>query len=204
MSNGYNQYVGMRYVPIIDGEWSQSKAYEPLVVVVYNGNSYISKTYVPAGTLPTNETYWILAANYNAQVEQYRQEVRQYQQTVDTFSDSIQENADAIDNINDVEFPADRERITSLETGVKNPIVVRWVEGNIGLAFGSNVQLTATSVTGYRFAGWLGVATVGWNGSVHPRSYEQPTTTFWNATTGTTTGTGTIEAYAIYVKNTLL
>lgn len=88
---GYNQYVGMRYVPIIDGEWSQSKAYEPLVVVVYNGNSYISKTYVPAGTLPTNETYWILAANYNAQVEQYRQEVRQYQQTVDEFDGDITE-----------------------------------------------------------------------------------------------------------------
>lgn len=89
MSNGYNQYIGMRYVPIVDGEWSQSKAYEPLVVVVYNGNSYISKTYVPAGTLPTNETYWILAANYNAQVEQYRQEVRQYQATVETFDDAI-------------------------------------------------------------------------------------------------------------------
>lgn len=87
--SGYNQYIGMRYVPIVDGEWSQSKAYEPLVVVVYNGNSYISKTYVPAGTLPTNETYWILAANYNAQVEQYRQEVRQYQQTVDDFDGDI-------------------------------------------------------------------------------------------------------------------
>lgn len=89
MANGYNQYIGMRYVPIIDGEWSQSKAYEPLVVVTYNGNSYISKTYAPAGTLPTNETYWILAANYNAQVEQYRQEVRQYQQTVDGYDTRI-------------------------------------------------------------------------------------------------------------------
>lgn len=89
MPNGYNQYIGMRYVPIVDGTWSESKAYEPLVVVVYNGNSYISKTYVPAGTLPTNETYWILAANYNAQVEQYRQEVRQYQQTVDNFDGDI-------------------------------------------------------------------------------------------------------------------
>lgn len=89
MANGYNQYIGMRYVPIIDGTWSETKNYEPLVVVLYNGNSYISKTYVPAGTLPTNETYWMLAANYNAQVEQYRQEVRQYQGIVDAFSDDI-------------------------------------------------------------------------------------------------------------------
>lgn len=115
MPNGYNQYIGMRYVPIIDGEWSQSKAYEPLIVVTYNGNSYISKTYVPAGTLPTNETYWILAANYNAQVEQYRQEVREYQQTVQSFSDSINANATAISNINDVEIPADRARLVKLE-----------------------------------------------------------------------------------------
>ncbi len=101
MANGYNQYIGMRYVPIIDGEWSQSKAYEPLVVVTYNGNSYISKTYAPAGTLPTNETYWILAANYNAQVEQYRQEVRQYQDIVETFDDAIttaQGDIDALEN----------------------------------------------------------------------------------------------------------
>lgn len=115
MANGYNQYIGMRYVPIIDGEWSQSKAYEPLVVVIYNGNSYISKTYVPAGTLPTNETYWILAANYNAQVEQYRTEVREYQETVQGFSDSIDANTTAIGNINDVEIPADRARLTKLE-----------------------------------------------------------------------------------------
>lgn len=97
---GYNQYIGMRYVPIVDGEWSQTKAYEPLVVVVYNGNSYISKTYVPAGTLPTNETYWILAANYNAQVEQYRQEVRQYQQTVDNFDGDITDLEENVAYIN--------------------------------------------------------------------------------------------------------
>ena len=89
MANGYNQYIGMRYVPIVDGAWSATKAYEPLVVVTYNGNSYISKTFVPAGTLPTNEEYWILSANYNAQVEQYRQEVREYQSIVENFDTDI-------------------------------------------------------------------------------------------------------------------
>ena len=101
MPNGYNQYIGMRYVPIVDGDWSNSKAYEPLVVVVYNGNSYISKTYVPAGTLPTNETYWILAANYNAQVEQYRQEVRQYSDTVSDIADEYDGLVDDMSDIND-------------------------------------------------------------------------------------------------------
>lgn len=99
MANGYNQYIGMRYVPIVDGVWSSSKAYEPLVVVTYNGNSYISKTYAPAGTLPTNEEYWILSANYNAQVEQYREEVRQYQEIVEGFDTRITQAETDVDNV---------------------------------------------------------------------------------------------------------
>ena len=69
------QYIGARYVPIIDGEYNSEKVYEPLTVVTYNGSSYTSKKSVPAGTLPTNTEYWALTGNYNAQVEQYRQEV---------------------------------------------------------------------------------------------------------------------------------
>lgn len=99
MPNGYNQYIGMRYVPLVMGTWSDTVNYEPLVVVSYNGNSYVSKTYVPAGTLPTNETYWMLAANYNAQVEQYRQEVRQYQQTVDEFDGDISALQNTVDGL---------------------------------------------------------------------------------------------------------
>lgn len=87
---GYNQYIGMRYVPLIYGAWVDSADFEPLTVVTYEGNSYISKTYVPAGTLPTNTTYWILSANYNAQVDQYRQEVAEYQQAVGDLSDAVE------------------------------------------------------------------------------------------------------------------
>lgn len=60
------QYIGARYVPLIDGEWNESKSYEPLTVVMYLTNSYTSKTFVPAGTLPTNTEYWALTGNYNA------------------------------------------------------------------------------------------------------------------------------------------
>lgn len=109
---GYNQYIGMRYVPLIMGTWSETVNYEPLVVVAYNGNSYISKSYVPAGTLPTNETYWMLSANYNAQVEQYRQEVRQYQEVVGGFSDDIDGLNDDIDNLSG--------RIDSTNTALTN------------------------------------------------------------------------------------
>lgn len=69
------QYVGARYVPIFDGDWDNTKDYDPLVIVSYLGNSYTSRTFVPHGTAITDETYWALTGNYNAQVEAYREEV---------------------------------------------------------------------------------------------------------------------------------
>lgn len=79
---GYNLYVGARYVPAFANpiEWDKSKTYEPLTVVTYQGNSFTSKTYVPANTDITNTTFWALTGNYNAQVEQYRQEVAKLQE----------------------------------------------------------------------------------------------------------------------------
>ena len=71
----WNTYVGARYVPIFAGAWEDTKTYEPLVIVEYQGNSYTSKTFVPAGVEITNTDYWALTGNYNAQVEYYRQEV---------------------------------------------------------------------------------------------------------------------------------
>ena len=90
--SGYpqNTYVGMRYVPLFDGEWDATKDYEPLTVVSIEGNSYTSKTFVPAGINPVgNPEYWAETGNYNAQIEAYRQEVLHY-------NDRIQANADAI------------------------------------------------------------------------------------------------------------
>lgn len=85
-----NTYIGMRYVPLFDGEWDATKDYEPLTVVSIEGNSYTSKTFVPAGVNPVgNPEYWAETGNYNAQIEAYRQEVLQY-------NDRIQVNADAI------------------------------------------------------------------------------------------------------------
>ena len=69
------EFVGARYVPIVVGEWDNTRAYEPLMVVTYQGASYTSRQYVPAGIEITNTDYWVETANYNAQVEQYRKEV---------------------------------------------------------------------------------------------------------------------------------
>ena len=59
--NKENIYVGNRYTPLYKGQWNSSEAYEPISAVIYtDGNGYISKKAVPAGTVPTNEEYWML------------------------------------------------------------------------------------------------------------------------------------------------
>ena len=92
IAKGVTQYVGARYVPLFAEplEWDKTKAYEPLTIVLYQGNSYTSRQYVPVGVELTNESFWAETGNYNAQVEQYRQEVK-------TFDGRITANANAIE-----------------------------------------------------------------------------------------------------------
>lgn len=76
------QYIGARYIPIIDGDWDNTKDYEPLTVVYYAGASYTSMTYVPSGIDISNTNYWALSADYNAQVAYYRNEVLNFEKMV--------------------------------------------------------------------------------------------------------------------------
>lgn len=71
------QYIGARYVPLfaVPLDWSSDNTYEALTIVYYAGNSYTSRQAVPKGIDITNETYWALTGNYNAQIEAYRKEV---------------------------------------------------------------------------------------------------------------------------------
>lgn len=74
------EYIGARYVPLFANplEWSDTREYEPLTIVTYQGNSYTSMQYVPTGIEITNTSFWALTGNYNAQIEAYRQEVRAF------------------------------------------------------------------------------------------------------------------------------
>ena len=95
---GY-KYVGARYVPLFADpiQWDETKqtTYEPLTIVLYQGNSYTSKQYVPVGIDITNEEFWAETGSYNAQVEQYRQEVM-------SFDERITENTNNIADISKV------------------------------------------------------------------------------------------------------
>lgn len=96
---GTRQYIGARYVPIFGrkGEtsiqWDNTKPYEPLTIVLYQGNSYTSRQYVPTGVEISNEEFWALTGNYNAQIEQYRTEVEGF---ADDIADATQIANDAL------------------------------------------------------------------------------------------------------------
>ena len=87
------EYIGARYVPIFGrkGEesiiWDNSAPYEPLTVVLYQGNSYTSRQFVPIGIDILNQDYWAETGSYNAQVEQYRQEVLTFKGRLDTVEE---------------------------------------------------------------------------------------------------------------------
>lgn len=75
------QYIGARYVPIFGRkgeasiEWDNTGTYEPLTIVLYQGNSYTSRQYVPVGIDINNTEFWANTGNYNAQIEAYRKDV---------------------------------------------------------------------------------------------------------------------------------
>lgn len=85
------QYIGSRYVPLFaePAEWDSTRTYEPLTIVMHDGNSYTSRQYVPVGIEITNEKFWALTGNYNAQVEQYRQDVVRYSTQLNTVSAAL-------------------------------------------------------------------------------------------------------------------
>ena len=97
--SGQNVYIGHRYVPKIFGEWDNTNDYEGLSIVTYQGDSYTSKKRVPVGVDISNEEYWVVTGNYNAQIENYRQDVRNLKDHVDTYDELITTQGNEIDEI---------------------------------------------------------------------------------------------------------
>ena len=134
---GVRQYVGARYVPQFAEplEWSDTREYEPLTIVLYNGNSYTSRQYVPTGIEITNIEYWALTGNFNAQVEAYRAEVR-------TFDDRINANAAAI-SANAAAISANTAAISANAAAIAQEKTYRTT--NVMLAFGDSYGVDTIS-----------------------------------------------------------
>lgn len=148
---GYT-YTGMRYVPVFadPAEWSSANSYEPLEIVIHEGNSYTSKTFVPVGVEITNQEYWANTGNYNAQVEQYRQDVA-------VVKDQISAANANIGNIN-TQIGEINAQIDEIETEIRDGIYLclgdSWVaEGTIAnvIARQKNLKLINKAVSGASF-----------------------------------------------------
>lgn len=96
--SGVREYVGARYVPVFANppEWDDTRGYEPLTIVLHEGNSFTSTQYVPSGVDISNTEYWLETGNWNAQIEAYRQEVLRFDGRITQNADGIKANTAAI------------------------------------------------------------------------------------------------------------
>ena len=114
------QYIGARYVPVFadPAEWNNTRTYEPLTIVMHNGNSYTSAQYVPKGIDISNEVFWKLTGNYNSQVEQYRKEVATYDGRITANADAItteKNRATAAEKVNADAITTEKNRAAAAE-----------------------------------------------------------------------------------------
>ena len=157
-SPGY-EYTGMRYVPVFADppEWSSANSYEPLEIVIHEGNSYTSKTFVPVGIDISNSAYWALTGNYNAQVEQYRQEVQQFDGRITKNTEGIAANTADIANLaektsslaHSKEFKGSNILYVTDSWGVNTTGVTKPYVNSLGDILGANLTSLSVGSTGY-------------------------------------------------------
>lgn len=96
--SGVREYVGARYVPVFadPAEWNDTRGYEPMTIVLHQGNSFTSTQYVPTGVDINDTKYWLETGNWNAQIEAYRKEVRAFDQRITENTENIEGNTQAI------------------------------------------------------------------------------------------------------------
>ena len=120
MANGkVREYIGARYIPIFADpvEWDIDSTYDTLTMVQHEGETFMTRQYVPAGIQLPNTSedeesndYWVHMSNWNAQVEFYRQEVLAFDGRISTLEgeipssdfDSTNTVKKAIDDLSDI------------------------------------------------------------------------------------------------------
>lgn len=118
------QYIGARYVPVFADpvDWNNTRTYEPLTIVLYQGDSYTSAQYVPKGIDITNEDFWKRTGSYNAQVEQYRKDVVNLTAKLnDVIVPNIDKNTVAI-NKNATAIDSESKRAIQVENNISKSL----------------------------------------------------------------------------------
>lgn len=108
VKGGTSMYIGARYVPIFADpvEWDNDREFEPLMIVVHNGDCYTSKCYVPKGAeLPeypeTQNRYWVKTSDYNAQFADLKKTVNDLSNLVNKFQQDNEKFTELINSWNE-------------------------------------------------------------------------------------------------------
>lgn len=86
-------------------------------------------------------------------------------------------------------------------TRVGKTFVVRSTTVSVNKAQGSSASITAPSVSGYTFLHWIDSATTGWIGGTYIENVSASSTNIWVSSSTTSSGTGSVNAWALYVEN---
>lgn len=124
-------YIGARYVPIFADpvEWDDEREYEPLTIVVHNGDCYTSKCYVPKGAqlppYPEGQTkYWVKTSDYNYQFADLKKTVTDLSRLVEQFQKDNERFTELINGWNEkvIQWEKDMaawgERLNTVESNV--------------------------------------------------------------------------------------
>lgn len=124
-------YIGARYVPIFADpvEWDDEREYEPLTIVVHNGDCYTSKCYVPKGAqlppYPEGQTkYWVKTSDYNYQFADLKKTVTDLSRLVEQFQKDNEHFTELINGWNEkvIQWEKDMaawgERLNTVESNV--------------------------------------------------------------------------------------
>jgi len=128
---GTSMYIGARYVPIFADpvEWDDEREYEPLTIVVHNGDCYTSKCYVPKGAqlppYPEGQTkYWVKTSDYNYQFADLKKTVTDLSRLVEQFQKDNERFIELINGWNEkvIQWEKDMaawgERLDAVESNV--------------------------------------------------------------------------------------
>ena len=128
---GTSMYIGARYVPIFADpvEWDDEREYEPLTIVIHNGDCYTSKCYVPKGAqlppYPEGQTkYWVKTSDYNGQFADLKKTVLDLSRLVEQFQKDNKTFTDLINGWNEkvIQWEKDMtawgERLDTVESNV--------------------------------------------------------------------------------------
>nr|DAG64243.1 MAG TPA: nuclear pore complex protein [Caudoviricetes sp.] len=128
---GTSMYIGARYVPVFADpvEWDDVREYEPLTIVVHNGDCYTSKCYVPKGAqlppYPEGQTkYWVKTSDYNWQFADLKKTVLDLSRLVEQFQKDNEHFTELINGWNEkvIQWEKDMtawgERLDTVESNI--------------------------------------------------------------------------------------